>query len=55
MIDHRQLQKAKKRVKAIGEGQTINGAYRLLPNAALRAFRSDLLLIVEALECQPKD
>lgn len=50
----RDLTKAKARVKAIGQGQTINGAYRLPPNAALSAFRSDLLLIVEALECPPK-
>lgn len=42
------LAAAKARVKAVGEGRTINGTYRMLPEPALEAFRTDLLLLVAA-------
>jgi hypothetical protein len=39
------LELAKRRVRRIAKGSTINGTYGLLPNDALEAFRKDLLLI----------
>lgn len=44
------LQLAIRRVHLIGQGTTINGAYKMCPNDALEAFRKDLLLITDALE-----
>jgi hypothetical protein len=39
---------ARRRVRAVAEGATINGTYKLLPIPALEAFRSDLLLILSS-------
>jgi hypothetical protein len=37
-----------KRVRAVAEGATINGTYRLPPGEALAAFRADLIAILDA-------
>lgn len=46
MASARELYLAKRRVRKVAEGATINGTYRLSPEEALEAFRSDLLLIL---------
>lgn len=40
------LELARRRVRLVAEGGTINGTYRLSPEPALEAFRADLLLIL---------
>lgn len=39
--------RARKRVRAVAEGETINGTYGLSPIGALDAFRLDLLTILD--------
>jgi hypothetical protein len=34
------------RVRAVAKGATINGTYKMLPGAAIEAFKTDLLLIL---------
>lgn len=41
------------RVRAVGEGRTINGTYKLMPGEALAAFREDLLYLTAALQTPP--
>lgn len=37
---------ARERVRAVAQGATINGTYKLLPEASLEAFRADLIRIL---------
>lgn len=38
--------KARSRVRAVATGGTVNGVYKMLPGAALEAFRADLLTVL---------
>jgi hypothetical protein len=43
----RDLALARRRVRAVAQGGTINLTYRMSPEPALEAFRADLLLILD--------
>jgi hypothetical protein len=50
MVNRSKLFVARLRVRKVAQGGTINGAYRLGPIDALKAFRDDLTIILDFVE-----